>query len=109
MAPEASVGAKVDVETKTSLLDRFEAANNIIFAYQLLRIKPKGWGKNQTLQTEDFHHKEAFLGDGDEEEEEGEIEMETDAATVDDVAKIQQGVTVVDLDDHQYAWLFQSD
>jgi hypothetical protein len=42
VAPNVSVGAKAKVSTKDSISDQFESENDIIFAYQLLKIKPKG-------------------------------------------------------------------
>ncbi|KAE8447648.1 hypothetical protein EG329_010619 [Mollisiaceae sp. DMI_Dod_QoI] len=110
VAPEASVGVSVDASSSTKLSDGFEASNDIIFAYQLLKIKPKGWGKDQTIQTDEFHHKAAFLGDdGEEEEEDEDIEVEKGAVAVDDVVESQEGITAGKMDDHQYAWLFESE
>ncbi|KAH0539064.1 hypothetical protein FGG08_004362 [Glutinoglossum americanum] len=109
VALEASIGGNANMGAKKSLSVGFESANDIIFAYQLMRIKPKGWEQNLTFETEGFHHKEALLRDGDEEEDEREVEVETDKATVDEVAKTQKDVTAVDLDDDQRAWLFRSD
>jgi hypothetical protein len=42
VAPNVSAGAKAKVSTKDSISDQFESENDIIFAYQLLKIKPKG-------------------------------------------------------------------
>jgi hypothetical protein len=109
VAPEAAVGGKLEVGAQTSLADGFECANNIIFAYQLLRIRPKGWGKDKTIEIDEFQDDAAFLNDGGEEEEEEDIDVERDAASLEDLAESQQGVTAVELDDSQYAWLFQSE
>jgi hypothetical protein len=40
--PEVSIGGKVEASKKKKTLDEFESENNIIFAYQLLKIRPKG-------------------------------------------------------------------
>ena len=71
VAPEASLGAQVGAGSKRGINDGFGAPNDTVFAYQLMKVKPKGWGeKNQGLETEDLHHKEVFLSDGDEDEDE---------------------------------------
>lgn len=106
VAPEVSAGGKVDMEAKTSVSDGFEAADDIIFAYQLLIIKPRGWGQNTTFKLDDFHHKAALLVDSNSDEEEGEVEVEFYEAAVDDVAQIQEGITAVNFDNDQHAWLF---
>ncbi|UKZ96463.1 uncharacterized protein TrAFT101_011252 [Trichoderma asperellum] len=106
VAPEVSVGAKAEAEAKASVSDGFEAANDIIFAYQLLRIKPKGWGKNTTLQTDDFRHKAAFLSDSDEDDE-GGVEVETDEMSAVEMDK--EDIAAVEIDSHQLAWILRGE
>lgn len=103
-APDVSIGPKAEVESKMGVSDGFEAANDIIFAYQLLRIKPKGWGKNTTFKTDGFRHRAAFLSDSDEDDEE-DIDVE-----IDEVAAIEmeeKDTAAVGPDSHQFAWLLQ--
>ncbi|UKZ77014.1 hypothetical protein TrVFT333_004730 [Trichoderma virens FT-333] len=110
VAPQMSVSGSVDIKTKTSVLGEFDAANDIIFAYQLLIIKPKGWGQNITFKLDDFRHKAAMLMDSNSDEEgEENIEVEFSSATIDDVARVQEGVTDVNPDNEQHAWLFQDE
>ncbi|KAL7935150.1 hypothetical protein V8C35DRAFT_300846 [Trichoderma chlorosporum] len=108
VAPEVSVGGNVNIEMKTTISDGFEAANDIIFAYQLLIIKPKGWGPNMTFRVDDFRHKAALLVDGNsEEDDDDEVEVEFGDATVTDLVEIQEGITDLSSDDARYTWLFQ--
>lgn len=105
-ATEVSIGPKAEAEEKTSVSDEFEAVNDIIFAYQLLRIKPKGWGKNTTLKTDGFHHKAAFLSDSDEDDE-GEVDVEIDEMTAGVMDK--EDIAAMGLDSQQFAWLLQGE
>lgn len=60
--PMDSAGAQVEASTSTAISDQFESAEDIIFAYQLLVIKPKGWWKNKKIEIGDFQ-KHALLRD----------------------------------------------
>ena len=103
-----SKDAKFDAKAESRLSDGFESGNDIIFAYQLLRIKPKGWGKNQTLDIDEFHDKAAFLGDDEGNEEEEQVQVEKDTATTEVLTGCQENITADDLDEDLYTWLFQS-
>ncbi|KAL7904676.1 hypothetical protein GGI35DRAFT_462364 [Trichoderma velutinum] len=110
IAPDMSVGGNANVEITTAISNGFEAADDIIFAFQLLIIKPKGWGPNTIFKLDDYRHKAAMLVDSNSDEEdegEGEIEIEYGGATVDDVAIVQEGITDVNPDKDQHVWLFQ--
>ncbi|KAF6822501.1 hypothetical protein CMUS01_11057 [Colletotrichum musicola] len=39
----------------------FEAEGGVIFAYQLHKISPKGWGKKKTLVVTEYQPRQAFL------------------------------------------------
>lgn len=76
----ASVGTNAAVETMERWEAGFSADHDIIFAYQLLKIKPKGWSKDKKLVPIEFHHRKAFLDDDQgaaetEEEVDGEKEV----------------------------------
>ncbi|KKO98446.1 hypothetical protein THAR02_09457 [Trichoderma harzianum] len=102
VAPDMSIGGHANIEITKATSNGFEAADDIIFAYQLLIIKPKGWGPNLTFKLDDYRHKAAMLVDNNiDEEEEGEIEIEYGGATVDEVVIIQEGITEVNPDKTQ--------
>ncbi|PNP59785.1 hypothetical protein THARTR1_00664 [Trichoderma harzianum] len=109
VAPDMAVGGNANIEITKATSNAFEAADDIIFAYQLLIIKPKGWGSNGTFKLDDYRHKAAMLVDSNNDEEDGEIEIEYGGATVDDVAIIQEGITEVNPDETQHVWLFQEE
>ncbi|KAH0528172.1 hypothetical protein TsFJ059_003067 [Trichoderma semiorbis] len=110
VAPDMSVGGHANIEITKAASSAFEASDDIIFAYQLLIIKPKGWGPNVTFKLDDYRHKAAMLVDSNTDEaEEGEIEIEYGDATVDEVVTIQEGITEVNPDKAQHEWLFQDE
>ncbi len=110
VAPEVSAGAELELGAQTRRVEGFGAENDIIFAYQLLRIRLKGKGETATLEVDEFQDDAALLADGGEGAEEGQIVadgIETDRASWVDLAETQEGLTV-NPDDDQYAWLFPS-
>jgi hypothetical protein len=48
VTPQVSIGGKVEA-SKAMNSDGFESENDIIFAYQLLKIKPRGRTRNTSL------------------------------------------------------------
>ncbi|EXF80233.1 hypothetical protein CFIO01_11513 [Colletotrichum fioriniae PJ7] len=54
VSPEVSVGAEVSGSKSQREQHGFEAMQDIIFGYQLLKIEPKGWGKRKQLQYGEF-------------------------------------------------------
>jgi hypothetical protein len=54
MAPEVSAGGKVEASKKKRISDKFESENDIIFTYQLLKIKPKRWTRNKKIKITEF-------------------------------------------------------
>ncbi|KAL8364565.1 hypothetical protein RB595_003718 [Gaeumannomyces hyphopodioides] len=112
VAPGVSAGAELELGARTRRAEGFEAANDIIFAYQLLRIRLKGRGENATLELDEFQHDAQLLtGDGEEGEEkmeaDGQVDLETDGASLVELAETQKGL-IVNPDEDQYAWLFPS-
>ncbi|RSM04463.1 hypothetical protein CEP52_006826 [Fusarium oligoseptatum] len=105
--PDFSAGGSLELNEETRRVAAFEAANDIIFAYQLLRITPKGRGEKLTFEMDEFQDG-AFLNDDGEEDEDGPVNLETDVASLADLAETQKGLTV-NPDSDQYAWLFPSE
>lgn len=97
VAPEASSGGKVEASKKKKISDEFESENDIIFAYQLLKIKPKGWTRNKKIEVTEFQAKEALLAD--EEEKEVIVEGEKDVLTWEDLREASKNVEIVQLED----------
>jgi len=89
VAPEVSVGAKVDVSMGNIRRDGFQSGNDIVFAYQLLKIVPKGW-REKILELKEYQSKAAFLGDKYQEED-AEVAVESNYATATDFAEIGRG------------------
>ncbi|KAJ0327461.1 hypothetical protein COL5a_005840 [Colletotrichum fioriniae] len=54
VSPEVSVGAGVSGSKSQREQHEFEAMQDIIFGYQLLKIEPKGWGKRKQLHYGEF-------------------------------------------------------
>ncbi|KAK1489199.1 hypothetical protein CTAM01_11154 [Colletotrichum tamarilloi] len=54
VSPEVSVGAQVSGSKGQREQHGFEAMQDIIFGYQLLKIEPKGWGKRKQLHYGEF-------------------------------------------------------
>ncbi|KAB2573014.1 hypothetical protein DBV05_g8307 [Lasiodiplodia theobromae] len=74
VAEGVSLGGNVELTRDQSQRDSFRARQDVVFAYQLLEIRLKGW-KEKTLETKEFRSKAAFLGDKDEKEPEIEVEV----------------------------------
>ena len=74
------------------LQTRWKASDELVFAYQLLKIDVRGW-RGSKVEYDEFRHGSALLSiddvDGDEKEEAGDVEIEVDvgAATAADVAQ----------------------
>jgi len=80
VSPDVSLGGGAGISKTTRVMDGFEAEGDVIFAYQLIKIKPKGWSKDKDFQTSEYEHRQAFLEGGKSnadqvaDEVEGEIE-----------------------------------
>ncbi|KAK5996022.1 hypothetical protein PT974_04445 [Cladobotryum mycophilum] len=71
VVPQAGVEARAGISKRVTKAIGFAMEGDVIFAYQLIRITPKGWGKDKRLEVSEYHHHDAFLADG---ETEGENE-----------------------------------
>ncbi|KAK1242346.1 hypothetical protein MKX07_000332 [Trichoderma sp. CBMAI-0711] len=111
VGPQLTVGASMGVSSKTARSDQFLSGNAIIFAYQLMIIKPKGWANKMIFELDDFRHKAALLvddDDGKEEEEEGDVEFEIATGTDENIVTVQKGMMPLNLDNRQHTWVFQA-
>ncbi|KAH7210107.1 hypothetical protein DER44DRAFT_775052 [Fusarium oxysporum] len=95
VAPEASVGGSAHMSSSTSISDQFESVNDIIFAYQLTMIKPKGWTGEKTIETSDFR-KHALLSDSKDKAEE-RVEGERGVLEPTDLIDSKRGVELIEL------------
>jgi hypothetical protein len=92
VAAQVSIGAGVGGSVETSRSDGFQSVNDIIFAYQLLKIVPKGF-KEKSLEIKEHQSKATFLVD-DHTVEEVEIEVEWSPAAASDLVEVGKGRTV---------------
>ncbi|RSM19381.1 hypothetical protein CDV31_001803 [Fusarium ambrosium] len=93
VSQEASIGVNTAATKKERIADEFESDGDIVFAYQLMKITPKGWRKEKRLKTDEYQHRQAFLVD--EEEAEKEVEVEIGEVVLEDVEELK-GVQVAD-------------
>ena len=96
VSQEAGIGIKANAATtkRERITDEFESDSDIVFAYQLMKITPKGWRKEKRLKTSEYQHRQAFLQDEKEAEEE-EVEVEIGEVSPDDMEGLK-GVQVLD-------------
>ncbi|KAI8236022.1 hypothetical protein K4K53_004644 [Colletotrichum sp. SAR 10_77] len=108
---EASVGVNLDVTSASRKSHSAEATHDVVFAYQLLRIKPKSSGEDLTFGVDEFQNEAALLhddaGSGYKDVEETP-ELELKSAPIDELVKTQEGFTVKP-DEDQHAWLFRDE
>lgn len=95
----ATVGGNVGVAFSKGHNFGFDSKGDIVFAYQLMVIKPKGW-KNKTFKLAEYHSSAAFLGD-DEDEEDPEPEVELDLPEVQDFKTVNSSITDTTVADGQ--------
>jgi hypothetical protein len=86
---QVSIGAGVGGSVETSRSDGFQSANDIIFAYQLLKIVPKGF-KEKSFEIKEHQSKATFLED-DHTTEEVKIEVEWSPAAGSDLVEMGKG------------------
>lgn len=108
VAPVVTLGTQAKWAGQNDSFTNFESENDIVFAYQLLRIKPKGRGKNRTIHIDEFHHRAAFLSDNVESDEEDSVEVDIDGISIGDLVESQRSVAHFDFDGSQREWLFLS-
>lgn len=70
-AGQVGAGANIAKSTSTERADQWRASEDIVFAYQLLKIEIKGW-KGERVEYDELRHKAAYLSKDDEEESEEE-------------------------------------
>ncbi|PVH74788.1 hypothetical protein DL98DRAFT_499260 [Cadophora sp. DSE1049] len=100
IATSVSLGAAVEASNSRSNSGQFEAEGDIIFAYQLLRIKPKGWTKDGQYSISDYQPRQAFLNDeASEIDENEEVLGETEMLKVDELKDLGKEVCVVEAHD----------
>lgn len=87
-AAPVSVGANLTKSSSIEGADKWRAGEDIVFAYQLLKIEVKGW-KGNRVEYDELRHKAAYLNIDDEEgsdEEEYDVEdvliTQTNAGTL---------------------------
>lgn len=90
--PGLSIGADTKPSKESRVADSFKAGNQIVLAYQLLRISQKGW-RRKALAMNVYYPKAAFLGD-EEQLKEPEDGFEAGPATIEDLAGIDESVEV---------------
>lgn len=106
-AGDAGLGAKLAKSAGTEESDTWKAAEDIVFAYQLLKIEVKGW-KGTKIEYDELRHKAAYLSkddegsdEDDEDDEEDEIagQVTPSRANVDSlpVSRSTDGITIVEL------------
>lgn len=102
-AGEASLGVRAGGGVDADERDEWTAGEDIVFAYQLLKIAFKGWGAKKRLDVDEFVPKSAILGqddddsDVDHDEQYGykDAEILTSAAAVADIDANDIGRDVV--------------
>jgi hypothetical protein len=111
VSPEVSVGVEVGVGDEARRGEGFEAEGDVVFAYQLLRIRRKAGGKGDgEFEVEEWKSDAALLADdgrdGDGAAE--ELELEIGSVEAEELTKVHggEGLGVESLDEDQFAWIF---
>lgn len=92
--PEVSVGGGAGIQHKHRVADEFESESDVVFAYQLIKIKPKGWSKEKKLDVSEFQHHQAFLGDEDEGKGKADVDGEPEGMTKEDLEELGKAQVV---------------
>lgn len=88
ISAEISVGADVNLSAQSSEREAFRAGDDIVFAYQLMKIVQKGW-KEKTVSFDDYYPNAAYLNnDSEEEAEEKQGEMMAIPITAVDLSEV---------------------
>jgi len=102
-AVNVGLGANLAKSASTEESDTWKAGEDIVFAYQLLKIEVKGW-KGTKIEYDELRHKAAYLSkdeEDDEEDDEDEItgQVTTSVASEDNlpVCRSTGGITTVKL------------
>ncbi|CZR67282.1 uncharacterized protein PAC_17181 [Phialocephala subalpina] len=91
---QVSVGAGIGGSVETSRSDGFQSTSDIVFAHQLLKVVPKGWGE-KSFKVKEYQSKATFLDDGVADEDVA-IEVEWSFATGADLAEAGKGRLVTE-------------
>ncbi|EMR84131.1 hypothetical protein BcDW1_7159 [Botrytis cinerea BcDW1] len=79
-AGNVGLGANLAKSTNTDESDTWKAGENIVFAYQLLKIEIKGW-KGTKIKYDELRHKAAYLSKDDEDDDEDDDKEDEDEIT----------------------------
>jgi hypothetical protein len=95
ISPEASIGGGAGGSRTDKISDAFEADGDIVFAYQLMKIQPKGWGKEKTFETSEYQHRQAFLDSesGKAKQEKEEVDGEKGDITTEELRSFPRAQT----------------
>jgi len=102
-AGDVRLGANLTKSANTEESDMWKVGEDIVFAYQLLKIEVKGW-KGTKIEYDELRHKAAYLSKDDEDDEdddEDEItgQVTVSVASVDNISVSRSigGITTVEL------------
>ena len=102
-AVNVGLGANLAKSASTEESDTWKACEDIVFAYQLLKIEVKGW-KGTKIEYDELRHKAAYLSkdeEDDEEDDEDEITGQVIASVVGEdnlpVCRSTDGITMAKL------------
>ena len=102
-AGDVGLGANLAKSASTEESDTWKAGEEIVFAYQLLKIEVKGW-KGIKIEYDELRHKAAYLSKDDEDDEEDdddEITGQVTASVVNEdnlpISRSTGGFTTVEL------------
>ena len=102
-AGDVGFGINLTKSASTEESDMWKAGEDIVFAYQLLKIEVKGW-KGTKIEYDELRHKAAYLGNEDEDDEEDDEDelvgqVTASVAGADDlpVSRSTGGITTVEL------------
>ena len=103
--PQLSTGGSVELSQQTRRAEESKLDNDIIFAYQVIRIRRCGRGEDAGVEMHDFKDSASFLADKNDGEDEEDTRMELDKTPEDDLVELHEG-TVFSPDEEQHAWIF---
>ncbi|KAH8432435.1 uncharacterized protein LDX57_010071 [Aspergillus melleus] len=81
---QVGAGAGLARSTSTEKADQWKAGEDIVFAYQLLKIEIKGW-KGDRIIYDELRHKSALLSNDEEDDTDDEVEDEQEVQGLEEV------------------------
>ncbi|RGP78856.1 hypothetical protein FLONG3_3055 [Fusarium longipes] len=98
-AGDITAGASVSGGVEATASDSWKAGEDVVFAYQLLKIEVKGW-KTKRVEVDEFRSKQAFLkmDDEDESEEDDDDDNDINNAKIDTSATTFSDLEAADED-----------